>query len=184
MAKTRQKPVGTTVGHRKGSGRNNRQPTSLTPAKARPRTPTAPKHGDGTQMALAARRIWRAFWASPLSAVATDVDMERARAWILAVDERAIVWKEIRANRLTTGSKGQVRLNPLVKYWQSLNAQVGEGEEVLGINPRARFRLGLDLASALQAEDDIAAYLDDPDTATHDGESIPDDAMKQFADAG
>ncbi len=127
-----------------------RPPKQLEPIETAPleRIPPAPRNAAGHRLGPNARRRWRQFWGSELARYVAPVDDERIQEWIRLVDERDHVWKMILDEPEVTGSKGQKRANPLNSRLNAINDRISECEMVLGINPQARFRLGIHLLRA------------------------------------
>ena len=108
-----------------------------------------PRAADGRPLHAGARQLWNAFWASDAAqAVAWEADRHRLVRWIHCVNELLLVEGEFLAQRIVKGSMGQPRLNPLWANIRDLLAEVERAEKVFGMNPRSRFRLGIEYGAA------------------------------------
>ena len=133
-------PKASAVGHR-------RHATITVLADRPPTSPPMPPPPAGLQEPSV--DLWTAFWASAVS-VAVDArsDMGRLERWIRAVDEWHLVGPVFREQRVTGGSQGQPRLNPLAVYLASLEAIIATAETQFGMTPASRARLGLTVGQA------------------------------------
>ena len=172
MSGQRQKAPARLQGHRKvqaglvvvPGGQGDDVMTSQKPAKL-------PRAADGRPLHAGARQLWNAFWASDAAqAVAWEADRHRLVRWIRCVNELLLVEGEFLAQRIVKGSMGQPRLNPLWAYIRDLLAEVERAEEVFGMNPRSRFRLGIEYGTARMTLERLTRTLDAP---PH-GQPIPD----------
>lgn len=127
------------------------------------------------------RRIWDAFWASPLATVVSrDTDLPRLERWIRAVDELEKVQRTLRQARLVRGSTGQPVLNPLASYASDLERTIDKAEEAFGMTPKHRLGLGLDVANLARTAADLNAMIDGDDDDS-DGDEAPEDIQGQWA---
>lgn len=131
-----------------------------------------------------ARQVWQDFWRSPVSAaVDLDADQYAVRRWILAIDEREELLAEVRTQRVVTGSKGQLVLNPLYRRIDELTREIEKAEERFGITPQSRFRLQInvvDLDEKRQRLEDTKRREEQaPEEATNviEGEVVDLDAL-------
>jgi P27 family predicted phage terminase small subunit len=110
----------------------------------------------------ATRRIWAAYWQSPVSrAVDVDADRYRVERWITTVDEYERVNAAFKQTRIVKGSTGQPVLNPLNQYLQQLLAEINKAEAELGLTPLARMRLGIAYGEAKLTALELARALDE-----------------------
>lgn len=87
---------------------------------------------------------WLDYWETQVArAVDPVADLHRIERWIRAVDEYERVYPVFRKQRLSTGSTGQMTLNPLATYLANLEGQIAKAETELGLTPMARLRLGI-----------------------------------------
>lgn len=111
------------------------------------KAPSPPLALDGSPLQAGSVKMWRSFWASPQAAtVDLATDGGGLVRWIQAVDERLITGALVRRTRLVQGSTGQLRLNPLVHYLNTLNAEIERAEEHYGMTPKARNAVTRDVA--------------------------------------
>lgn len=99
-------------------------------------------------------------------------DLHRVERWIRAIDEYERVLPVLTKTRLVKGSMGQVVLNPLAAYLDSIKAELARAETELGLTPLARLRLGITYGVArLTAEALNAALSAEPVTAREAAEA-------------
>jgi len=143
---TRPKPAATRQGH--GSTvpefRPNHEPVPAPPAPA-----SLKKYG---------QRLWCELWHAGRNAYQPQTDS--------AILERYCSLSERRQDLLTllseegyvtTGSTGQPVSHPAAKLLDSIEGRLGPIEDRLGLNPEARFRLGI---SSVEHTSKLAAFLD------------------------
>lgn len=134
-------------------------------------SPPPPEAWGGGPLGVYACDRWRSFWKSSVAGlVDLDADLDALNEWICAIDERARVAPEIAADLLTSGSKGQQRLNPLVSYVQQLNRAIERAEEGFGMTPLARMRLGVE---STNSHDVFAQMLADLEAIVPEDDRIP-----------
>src|SRR5688572_5174679 len=154
-------------GHRRGRDLTIVPPKS--PAETVKNSAKSAKNGAKTAILKApngllpaSRRIWKAFWQSPVShAVDLDADRYRIERWINTVDEYERVNSAFRNARIVKGSTGQPALNPLASYLQQLLAEINKAEAELGLTPLARMRLGIAYGEAKLTALELARALDE-----------------------
>lgn len=75
--------------------------------------------------------------------------------------------REARKDRLVPGSMGQLTLNPLLKYAESLQKEIRALEDRFGMSPKARMALGIAFGEAARSLSDLNRMLeyDDGDEA-------------------
>ena len=131
----------------------------------------SPTTVNGKPLEREAQELWDAFWASgPAQAVSWDADQHRLVRWIQCVNELLLVGPKFVTRRMVRGSMGQLRLNPLWAYIRELLTEIERAEEVFGMNPRSRFRLGVEYSTAQMTLDKLTRRLDAPAR----GQPIPD----------
>jgi len=79
------------------------------------------------------------------------------------MDERERIFKQAKKDRLVVGSQGQVVLNPLYKALLSIDAEIRQLEDRIGLNPKARVALGLSIGQAKKTLADLNSELDTED---------------------
>ena len=127
--------------------------------------PAPPERGDGQPLCNAALLAWDAFWLSPMAGLldaVERVDRYTVDRWIRCVDALERVEGAIRRVPLVRGSTGQPALSPLVGYARQLQAELARYQEVLGLTPLARARLGLNTAAQRMTAEGVAALLRTP----------------------
>jgi P27 family predicted phage terminase small subunit len=144
----------------------DREKSAPKPAKSGPKPA---KNGPKTRalrapngLLAATRRIWNAYWNSPVSrAVDVDADRYRVERWISTVDEYERVNAAFKQTRIVKGSTGQPVLNLLNQYLQQLLAEINKAETELGLTPLARMRLGIAYGEAQLTALELARALDE-----------------------
>lgn len=107
---------------------------------------------------------WEAYWSSPVGGAANPVsDRAAVERLFRAYDEMDRVGGEFRRERVVEGSTGQPTLHPLGRYIATLNSEILQLEDRLGLSPKARAQLGLAIAEAKKTLGDLAtiAYDDE-----------------------
>lgn len=112
----------------------------------------------------ATRREWETFWRSELARlIEPDTDLPALERLYRYYDEHRRVLREARKERLTIGSTGQMVLNPLLKYAESVAKEIRALEDRFGLTPRARLTLGIKFGEAARSLDDLNRMLEDDD---------------------
>jgi P27 family predicted phage terminase small subunit len=106
--------------------------------------------------------VWDAFSVSQVSrAVDVDSDLGRLYRWIRAVDEYERALTAFQKNRLTTGSTGQLVVNPLAGYLRQLETVMMAAEGEFGMTPLSRLKLGLTAGQAQLTAHQLNRLLDE-----------------------
>lgn len=104
---------------------------------------------------------WNSFWQSDLStAIDIKTDLPVIERLASLMDERERVFRQAKKDRLVVGSQGQVVLNPLYKALLSLDAEIRQLEDRIGLNPKARVSLGIQIGQAKKTLADLNSELD------------------------
>jgi len=104
---------------------------------------------------------WNSFWQSDLStAIDIKTDLPVIERLASLMDERERVFRQAKKDRLVVGSQGQVVLNPLYKALLSIDAEIRQLEDRIGLNPKARVSLGIQLTSMKKSLADLNSELD------------------------
>src|SRR5689334_10446712 len=128
------KPLSIRQGHTKSV-----IPKDVTLRDDAPPLPLPPK-----KLLASSKQRWVAYWGSQIARAVDPVsDLHRVERWIRAVDEYERVYPVFVKERLTTGSTGQVTLNPLASYLKNLEGEIARAEVELGLTPMARLKLGI-----------------------------------------
>jgi P27 family predicted phage terminase small subunit len=133
---------------------------ALLPSSAAPDVPAAPS---GLLAVTQAR--WAAYWGSPVAAAADPVtDLAAVERLFIAYDELTRAGRAFRKQRVVEGSMGQPTLNPLNRYIAQLTTEIMQLEDRLGLTPKARLALGIQLGEARRSLNDLiseSGYDDD-----------------------
>ena len=116
----------------------------------------------------ATRDEWETFWRSDLARlVQTETDLVALERLFRLRDEERRAVREARKARLVPGSMGQLTLNPLLKYAESLQKEIRALEDRFGMTPKARMALGIAFGEAARSLSDLNQMLeyDDGDEA-------------------
>jgi phage terminase small subunit len=99
---------------------------------------------------------WEAFWSSPVASAADPVsDLPAIERLFRAYDEVERAGRAFRKQRIVPGSTGQPTLNPLGKYIAQLTTEITGLEDRLGLTPKARLALGIQLGEARRSLNDL-----------------------------
>lgn len=130
------------------------------------KAPTAP---DGLLEATV--EDWEHFWASELAQlVEPDTDLPALERLFGLYDEHRRAMREARKERVVEGSMGQMVLNPLLKYAESVAKEIRALEDRFGLTPKARLALGVAFGDAARSLSDLNRMLED------DGDGDEDEA--------
>jgi hypothetical protein len=131
-------------------------------------SPPAP-HPTGHRLLDDTVEAWDSFWDSPVSALVNSADMPALRRLFQMYDSRERFEREVRKQPYTTGSTGQVVVNPATKEIASLDSRIDRLEERFGITPKGRLGLGVVLGQAQRSLEEMnRAFDDDTDEEEHD----------------
>ena len=105
---------------------------------------------------------WEDFWNSDI-ATAIDHKSDQSAVYRLAtlIDERERVYKQAKKDRLVVGSQGQVVLNPLYSAMLKLDAEIRQLEDRIGMNPKSRVSLGIQIGGLKKTLADLNADLEE-----------------------
>jgi P27 family predicted phage terminase small subunit len=99
---------------------------------------------------------WDAFWRSPVAAAADPVtDLPAVERLFRAYDEVERAGRAFRKGRIVQGSTGQPVLNPLSRYIAQLTSEITGLEDRLGLTPKARLALGIQMGEARRSLNDL-----------------------------
>ena len=105
---------------------------------------------------------WEDFWNSDLaSAVDTKSDQSAVYRLATLIDERERVYKQAKKDRLVVGSQGQVVLHPLYSAMLKLDAEIRQLEDRIGMNPKSRVSLGIQIGGLKKTLADLNADLEE-----------------------
>jgi|SRR5690625_359614 len=115
-------------------------------------------------MLKATRDEWSTFWGSELAQlVEPSTDLPALERLFQLYDEHRRSMRAARRERLVEGSMGQLVLNPLLKYAESLQKEIRALEDRFGLTPRARLALGIQFGEAARSLADLNRALDADD---------------------
>jgi P27 family predicted phage terminase small subunit len=100
---------------------------------------------------------WRRLWSTPIAATFVESDTSALARLFQLRDERSRAFRAAGRARLVAGSKGQVRLSPLLGYVSTLDAEIRALEDRFGLTPRARLTLGITLGEAHRSLSELNA---------------------------
>ena len=105
---------------------------------------------------------WEDFWTSDLaSAIDTKSDQSIVYRLATLIDERERIYKQAKKDRLVVGSQGQAVLNPLYSAMLKIDAEIRQLEDRLGMNPKSRISLGIQLGQMKKTLADLNADLEE-----------------------
>ncbi len=96
----------------------------------------------------ATRDWWTELWTSPLAQAYETTDVPSLRRLAELYDERKRAYDAFKRQRLTAGSSGQPRLNPLGKFIHELDVEIRNLEDRFGLSPMSRLKLGVQFGEA------------------------------------
>ena len=105
---------------------------------------------------------WEDFWNSDLAtAIDTKSDQQAVYRLATLIDERERIFKQAKKDRLVVGSQGQAVLNPLYSAMLKLDAEIRQLEDRIGMNPKSRVSLGIQIGQAKRTLADLNADLEE-----------------------
>lgn len=121
------------------------------------------------------KAVWRAYWADPISQVATGADVHDIIRYCHLLDRRAALEREIEREPTVENEYGR-QPNPLFKITKELTREIEKTREQLGILPLARMRLGIATTQRTASVLDLRARLDRtaPTSATPAADEVID----------
>lgn len=123
---------------------------TLEPAK---KPPEPPAH-----LQERGRTVWMRVWGAARQWVSPETDLELMIRYCEAQDEREELREYIGIHGITTaGSNGQDVMAPQVKRLESVEKQMTKYEQLLGLTPVDRSRLGLAEVKKVSALEDFLA---------------------------
>ena len=156
------KPPGRAQGHRRSTAlqvvRDPDPPADFI-------VPKPPVTATGDQLLPAILQAWDAYWLSPLMGALDSIDGVDRRTivddWIRLENELVIVERLVQGERIVKGSRDQDVAHPLITERHALRERLKELRLQLGIGPRNRAQLGIDVAGAQSALADLNKQLND-----------------------
>jgi phage terminase small subunit len=89
------------------------------------------------------KAAWAVYWKSDVARVVLDVDEPSIRRLFGLYDQHERAMEVVRKALVVRGSTGQIRTNPLADHALRLEGAILRLEDVLGITPAGRSRLGI-----------------------------------------
>ena len=129
--------------------------------------PPVPRPHGGGRLLKATEEWWVEFWRSPIAKLVDPRSDLRALARLaLLYDERDRAVAAYKRKRSSTGSTGQLVVNPFAKEIASLDGRITQLEDRFGLTPKARLDLGVVYSEAHDALSELeqrieAAFADD-----------------------
>jgi P27 family predicted phage terminase small subunit len=109
--------------------------------------------------------LWANFWNSPLArAVEPSSDLACITRYFELTDERQRLFTAFKRKRFVKGSYGQVVLNPAGRALHAFDAELRQLEDRLGLTPRARLQLGIQLTEAARSLAELNEALEDDES--------------------
>ncbi len=155
MAGKPQKPTDQ-LQFRRGGRAERRTLAVEAPGGAPATAPAAPKAPKGLEQL--GRRVWKAYWADPVSRAASGVDLYDVERYCRLLDQRAAWEAQLIAQPTVTNEYGE-QPHPLFKLVKELTREIEKLREQLGILPLARMRLGLVTTQQKATAADLRAKL-------------------------
>ncbi len=122
------------------------------------------------------RDQWETYWRSSLARyVDQDTDRPAIERLFTLYDERERALQGYRKSRLVKGSQGQPVLNPLARLMSTLDSEIRQLEDRLGLNPKARATLGITFGEAARSLADLNRALT---SEVSDGEEEEDPRLR------
>lgn len=98
---------------------------------------------------------WDQYWADPVSSIITEADHQLLRRWIDMVERYYAALNQADAEP-TVGSMGQYA-NPMYKIAAGMEVAIARMEARLGIGPKNRAALGIQIIEANNAATNVAS---------------------------
>lgn len=134
-----------------------------------PSVPPAPRPPGGGRLLKATEEWWVEFWESPIAKLVDPrSDLRALSRLALLYDERDRALSAYKRKRSSTGSTGQLVVNPFAKEIASLDGRISALEDRFGLTPKARLDLGVIYSEAHDGLSELErrieeAFADDQD---------------------
>lgn len=135
--------------------------------------PPPPHPGGGAKLLASTVEAWEAFWTDEVAGLVKPADRPALARLFGMYDERERMARAFRKQRMTTGSTGQLVVNPAAREMAALDARIEKLEARFGITPKARLDLGMALGAAAKSLDEINRSFDDDDDRDEGDELDP-----------
>lgn len=113
-----------------------------------------------TGLLKATRVWWDEVWRHDIAGAWVESDRSVVERLATLRDERERAYCGYRKSRLVEGSQGQPVINPLAKVMQSLDTEIRQLEDRLGLSPMARLKLGATFGAAHKSLDEMNREFD------------------------
>lgn len=108
------------------------------------------------------RRQWDDFWKSPVARLTLpSLDTDAVEMLFHLRQERDLLLRRGRKQRLVAGSAGQMVINPLLSHSIAVQREIRAFEDRLGLTPKARLALGALIGDAARNIADANADFED-----------------------
>ena len=103
------------------------------------------------------KEAWLAYWESDVASAAQPTTLPALKRLFTLYDQHERAMAVVRQALVVKGSTGQIRVNPLADYALKVEGQIQKLESEFGLTPTARARLGLSVAQAQEAIEQLAS---------------------------
>lgn len=136
--------------------------------------PAPPKPPGGGRLLKATEEWWVEFWESPIARlVDRRSDLRALGRLALLYDERDRALSAYKRKRSSTGSTGQLVVNPFAKEIASLDGRISTLEDRFGLTPAARLNLGVVYSDAHDGLSELERRIE---------EAFSDDQIDEVSD--
>jgi P27 family predicted phage terminase small subunit len=111
---------------------------------------------------VSTQSLWTSFFSSALArAIEPESDLPAITRYFSLLDERERLYRAFKRKRIVKGSQGQPMLNPAGRALHGFDAELRQLEDRLGLTPRARLQLGIQLTEAARSLAELNQALDE-----------------------
>ena len=140
------------------------------------KAPDIPTPAPGTRWLKASRQWWANAWTESIAETWTSSDRPMVVRLLSLVETRERAYRGVAQGLLVKGSMGQLVLNPVARYMLSLDGEIRQLEDRLGLSPRSRLQLGVTMGDAHRSLASLTAAMGEDDD--------DDDSDPRIIDAG
>lgn len=108
----------------------------------------------------ATTRVWESFWRSEQSQLVSGAMVDVVVRWVRLRDEWERIDRAMRKHMTVEGSQGQPVAHPLTGRKSSIEKELRQLEDRLGLTPKAAVNLGLGLGQMRKTLDDLNRDLE------------------------
>lgn len=116
---------------------------------------------------------WQRFWESPFATLVQPAQMPPLERLFSMYDERERIDVVLRESPMTTGSQGQLILNPLYRQRTAIDAEIRQLEDRFGLHPKAGLTLGIVYGEAARSLEELNARIANAASAEAETEEDP-----------